>query len=458
MKTKSSKSAINSTSFNCFNCFNEKVINKASDSNLSFELKKIETDIKIDIYGMPENIIPYRLAHNRFVPEKVYLKMVKNTAFNAIELNALHILFDSAIPGNVSLELSQLHAYSAIISSQLANPEKWANYPILDKLHLTVNITRQEMNALIVDATVIAAKAGFYLIAKPPKRKENQYHEKVLTFCSKERKDAKIYFFLGDNAKSREFPANLLRIEVNPARHSHAEFKCFFLALKQSGNIKQYKQKMKKANVTQNDLAIDLLFCPIVVLIVDKSNIKDKYSNHSKHDVKNCTLVQTVTIGNIERSYTTLYSKTEKIIEARMDNKKSSLPLLLNGDCNPIPVGRTEHSKRIQQDGGKLMMKDLDKKSNQSLVKSLRVYRPELLATVHETQQAQVLKDGYMVTMKQHDEAVFACREDFLKPFQMYINNKAFQKMQARILRKAKNYIINPDKKPVTVSKTATEI
>jgi hypothetical protein len=49
--------------------------------------------------------------------------------------------------------------------------------------------------------------------------------------------------------------------------------------------------------------------------------------------------------------------------------------------------------------------------------------------------------------MKQHDEAVFACREDFLKPFQMYINNEAFQKMQARILRNAKNYIINPDNK-----------
>jgi hypothetical protein len=451
MKTNTYKSAINSTSFDCFS---EKVISKAINSNLSSELK----DIKIDIYGMPINIIPYRLEHNRFVPEKVYLRMVKNTAFNAIEFNALTLTVNSAVPGNVSLELSQLHAYSAIISSQLASPEKWANHPILDKLHFTVKITRQEIDALIIDAKVIAAKAGFYLIAKPPKRKKNQYHETVLTFCSKEHKDAKIYFFLGDNAESRKFPVNLLRIEVNPARHSHTEFKCFFLALKQSGSITKYKQKMKYANVTRNDLAIDLLCCPLVMLIADKSSIKQNYSNHSKHDVKNCTHVQTVTIGNTERSYTTLYSKTEKILEARMKNKKSSLPLLLNGDLNPILVGRTEHKKRKQQDGGKLVMKDLDKKSNQNLVKSLRVYRPELLATVHENQQAQVLKDGYMVAMKKHDEAAFACREDFLKPFQMYINNEAFEKMQARILKKAKNYIIYPDKKPVTVSKTVTEI
>lgn len=439
MKNESSISDINST---IVTSSNEKVINKASNTSLESNIN----DIELDIYDIPKSIIPYRLAHNRFVPEKVYLNMVENKAFNAIELSALHTIFDSAVPGCVSLELSQLHAYSTIISSQLASPEKWANHPILDKLHFTVNITRKEMKALKVNAKAIAEKAGFYLISKPPKRKKNQYHETVVTFCSKEHKNAKIYFFLGDNAESRKHPVNILRIEVNPARHSYTEFKCFFLALKQSGSIKKYTRKMKNANVTRHDLAIDILFCPLVTLIADKASIKENYSNHSKHNEKNYTHVQTVTIGNSERSNTILYSKTEKILEAREKNKKSSLSLILNGDSNPISVNRIEQKSRKQQEGKKPVMEDLDKKSNQNLFKSLCIYRPELLATVHEDQQAQVLRDGYMVAMKKHDKAAFVCRENFLKPFQMYINYEAFHKMQKRILKNAKNYIICPDK------------
>jgi hypothetical protein len=268
----------------------------------------------------------------------------------------------------------------------------------------------------------------------------------VLTFCSKEHNDAKIYLFLGDNAKSRENPINLLRIELNPARHSHTELKRFFSALKQSKCLKNYASKMKMAKVTHRDLAIDLLFCPMPVLIADKSNVKDKYSNHSSHKQKGSSQVQTVYIGDKERSNICIYAKSEKIMEARMKGKNLDLPLLVNSDTNPISVGRIESCQKKQQDGGTLRLKDLAQKANLNLFKSFRVYRPELLRTIPEDVMTRVIRDGYMVAMKKYNAAAFSVRNKFLQQFQMYINEDAFKKLQKQILKKAKRCIIYPDK------------
>lgn len=439
MKVRESNKAINSTSFNRFN--------KNKISNVCKSLLAPESsDIELEIDNIQSALLSYSMGHNRFVPEKMYQKMVKDTAFNSLELEALQILYYSAMPGAVDLTQAKLNAYATIIASQLASPEKWAKYPVLDKLHITVDITRDELKTLLKKAQSIATKARFKLIKNPPKRQNGQFHETVLTFCSKEHDDAKIYLFLGDNAKSRENPINLLRIELNPARHSHTELKCFFSALKQSKCIKNYASKMKMAKVTHRDLAIDLLFCPMPVLIADKSNVKDKYSNHSFHKQKGCDQVQTINIGDKERSHTCMYAKSEKIMEARTKGKNLALPLLVNSDTNPITVSRIEQCQKKQQDGGTLRLIDLDKKANLNLFKSFRVYRPELLRTVTEDMITQVIRDGYMVAMKKKSAAAFSVRNRFLQQFQMYINEDAFKKLQKQILKKAKRYIIYPDK------------
>lgn len=436
MKVRKSNKAINST---IFNRLNESKVSKECKSNLA------STDIDIDIDDIQAGIIRYRLGHNRFVPEKVYHKMVKNTAFNNLELAALQTLYFSAVPGAINLNEEQLHAYGIIIASQLANPDKWANYPVLDKLHLTVDITPKELEILLERAQSIATKAGFNLTSKPPKRHNGQFHEAVLTFCSKEHKDAKIYLFLGDYAESRRNPMNLLRIELNPARHSKMELKRFFSVLMQSKCLSDYKSKMESAKVTRRDLAVDLIFCQMPMLIADKSNVSDKYANHSTHKQKGSTLVQTISIGNKDRSNTMIYAKTEKLLEMRTKGKNLELLLMVNSDMNPISVARIEHRQKKQQDGGTLLLRELDKTSSQNLFKSFRVYRPELLRTVPDELQSKVIRDGYMVAMKKHNTAAFLLRDDFLKQFKMYINDKVFMKMQKKILKEVKQCIISPD-------------
>ncbi|MDI5833424.1 hypothetical protein [Shewanella xiamenensis] len=431
------KKPINSTSYNLFN------ENKATDSCKS---NVIPNDFELDINAIQDGLIPYRLEHNRFVPEKVYHTMVQNTAFNNLELAALQTLYFSAVPGVINLNQEQLHAYGIIIASQLANPKKWASYPILDKLHLSVDITPKELEMLLERAQSIATKAGFNLTSKPPKRHNGQFHEAVLTFCSKEHKDAKIYFFLGDYAKSRRNPMNLLRIELNPARHSRMELKRFFSVLKQSKCLSDYKSKMESAKVTRRDLAVDLIFCQMPLLIADKSNVSDKYANHSTHKQKGSTLVQTIIIGDKDRSNTITYAKTEKLLEQRTKRKNLALPFMVNSDMNPISVARIEHRQKKQQDGGTLLLSELDKTSSQNMFKSLRVYRPELLKTVPEELQSKVIRDGYMVAMKKHNTAAFLFRDNFLKQFKMYINDEVFMKMQKKILKEVKQCIISPDK------------
>lgn len=130
MKHKSSKSIINSTM-----------------SNSSKYLDYTNNDIHISDNYL-EAIPQYRVSHNAFVSKSMHLRLAEHTALNVMDTKALKYALQHATVGNVTDSTKGLHHQSILLASQLANPQAWACYPIIDKLHITVDVAKDEMKEL----------------------------------------------------------------------------------------------------------------------------------------------------------------------------------------------------------------------------------------------------------------------------------------------------------------------
>jgi len=411
-------------------------------SNTSMYLASTSKDVIITILIYLESIVLYRAAHNKFVPKAQHSKVIKQAPLNIADTKALKYALKNATTGNVLTSAKGLYFNDELLSMQLAAPKKTACYPIPDKLQFTVSITEKEAEALLKHYKDIFRGSSFLATKTQPKRKQRQYYKEARKFSLKRDSSAVIYMFLGDNAE-RQTKHNLLIIDCIPARFTRKELNEFFYLLMSSKLIRNYKAKMRQANVTRCDIAIDLLCIPTPLAIIDKPRVA-KFSNHSKHAEKNLPYVQSIYISEPSDSHNIVYSKTEKLIELPNAKTTKRLPILLNEENNPLSVTRFEHSYQPQQSGTSLCLKDLHTMSD--LFKSVEVYGSGVLRTLNEDQLQQALKDGFIVSLKnEYHEAAFKARTDALKRYSLYINRDEFKAMQQDVLRKLKKCIISPE-------------
>jgi hypothetical protein len=405
-------------------------------------LSNSNNDINITIDNYLEAIIQYRVSHNKFVSKSMHQHITENTALNVMDTKALIYALTHATVGNVTDSTKGLYFQSLLLASQLANPQAWAGYPIIDKLHITVDVAEEEIDNLYRQSPAIFKDSQFQYSKTKPKRQNGQFYCDVLTFSLKTDKTAQIRLFFGDYAKKRKIEHNKLRIEFIPARFTPCEINDFFDSLKQSKCIKDYKAKMQKAKVTRCDIAIDLLCIPTPLVIVDKPKVKH-FSNHSQHEHKEMRFVQTMYICKQLDSHIVVYSKPEKLLELPANKTKYRLPILINDNGNPLAVTRYEYVYRPQQSGSTLLLQDLHKMSH--LFKSVEIYNPNVLSNLNETERELALRDGLMVYMKkEYEEAAFIARSEMLQRHAMHINRSAFKSMQEKVLRKLRKCIISP--------------
>jgi hypothetical protein len=410
-------------------------------SNTSKYLLSISKDIIITMLIYLESIVLYRAAHNKFVHKAQHAKVIKQEPLNIADIKALKYALKNATTGNILTSTKALYFNDVVLSMQLSAPKKTACYPIPDKLHITVPITKKEADAICKHYKDICRGSSFLATKTKPKRKLHQYYKEARKFSLKCDSSAVIYMFIGDHAE-RQTKHNQLRIEFIPARFSRKQLNEFFYLLMDSKLIKNYKTKMKQSNVTRCDIAIDLLCIPTPLTIIDKPRV-GKFSNHSKHEEKNLCHVQSMYIGDPQDSHNIIYSKTEKLIEQPNTKTTKRLPILLNEDNEPLSVTRFELSYQPQQSGTKFHLNDLHTMSD--LFKSVEVYGAGVLLTLNEEQLQQALKDGFIVSVKnEYHEAVFKARTDALKRYSLYINRDEFKAMQQDVLRKLKKCITSP--------------
>ncbi|MGI2093342.1 hypothetical protein ACRN96_12080 [Shewanella oncorhynchi] len=419
----------------------------AINSTMSNSYKYLDNsnnDIHITIDNYLEAVIQYRVSHNKFVSKAMHQRLAEHTALNVMDTKALKYALQRATVGTVTDSIKGLHLQSRLLESQLANPQAWACYPIIDKLHITVDVAKDEIDDLYSQSPSIFENSQFKCSKTKPKRQKGQFYRDVLTFSLKTDKTAQIRMFFGDYAKDRTTKHNKLRIEFIPARFTPEQIKVFFRLIKRSKCINNYEKCMKKANVTRCDVAIDLLCIPTPLVIVDKPKVKH-FSNHKDHALKNMRFVQTMYICQQKKSHIIVYSKPEKLLEMSSKKAKDRLPMLINKDGNPLAVTRFENVYRTQQSGGALLLQNLHKMS--LLFKSVEIYRPDILGNLDEAERKLALRDGLMVYFKKKlDKAAFKARIDMLQRHAMFINRKAFKSMQDEVLQILQDCIILPSK------------
>lgn len=419
----------------------------AINSTMSNSYKYLDNsnnDIHITIDNYLEAAIQYRVSHNKFVSKAMHQRLAEHTALNVMDTKALKYALQHATVGAVTDSIKGLHLQSRLLESQLANPQAWACYPIIDKLHITVDVAKDEIDDLYSQSPSIFENSQFKCSKTKPKRQKGQFYRDVLTFSLKTDKTAQIRMFFGDYAKDRKTKHNKLRIEFIPARFTPKQISEFFYQLKRSKCIKDYKTKMKGANVTQCDITIDFLCVPTPLVIVDKPKAKN-FDNHSEHENKGMRFVQTMYICNQNDSHIVVYSKPEKLLEMSSKKAKDRLPMLINEDGNPLEVTRFENVYRPQQSGSTRLLQNLHKMS--LLFKSVEIYRPDILGNLDEAEHKLALRDGLMVYFKKKlDEAAFMARIDMLQRHAMFINRKAFKSMQDEVLQILQDCIILPSK------------
>lgn len=410
--------------------------------NSSKYLDHTNNDIHITTDNTLEAIIQYRLSHNKLVSKSMHQRLAEHTALNVMDTKALKYALQHATVGNVTDSTKGLHFQSLLLGSQLANPQAWGCYPIIDKLHVTAGVTEDEMNDLYSQSQSIFENSQFKCSKTKPKRQKGQFYSDVLTLSLKTDKTAQIRIFFGDNAKHRSTNHNKLRFELIPARFTPEQISVIFYLLRQSKCIKDYKTKMQNAKVTRCDVAIDLLCVSTPLVIVDKPKVKH-FSNHSQHEHKKMRFVQTMYICKQGDSHIVVYSKSEKLLELSHKQAKNRLSMLINEDGNPLSTTRYENVYRPQQSGSTLLLKDLHKLSN--LFKSVEIYRPDILSNLDEVDRKLALRNGFMVYLKNgYDETAFIARSEMLMRHAMFINRKAFKSMQEKVLRKLRKCIISP--------------
>jgi hypothetical protein len=400
-------------------------------------------DIHITIDNFLEAIIQYRFRHNKFVSEPMYQHLTEHTALNVMDTKALIHALTHATVGNVINSTKGLYFQSLLLASQLANPQAWASYPIIDKLHITVDVTQEEVDDLYLQSPAIFKDSQFQCSKTRPKRQDGQFYTDILTFSLKTDKTAQIRLFFGDNAKQRKIPQNKLAIEFIPSRFKPKEVKDFFRRLKRSNCIKKYKVKMQEANVSRCDVAIDFLFVNTPLVIVDKSKVQN-FSNHRRHEMKNLRFVQTIYICDKCSSHIDVYNKPEKLLELPLKKVNQRVPLLINNEGVPLIVTRFENVYRPQQSGTTLLLNNLGKM--RSLFQSVQIYNPDLLGNFDGIEKELAFRNGVMVYLKNKDNAAFTARREMLQRHTMFINHSAFKSMQEKVLRKLRKCIIFPEK------------
>ena len=261
------------------------------------------------------------------------------------------------------------------------------------------------------------------------------YHDKYQYFAKfKNENGAQIDLYWGLHKKVSEKRPNqrLLKLTVNPARHSRVELEFFFSWLR-SVLGDSAKTLLKKANVTRIDIALDIPGVKIQHLLIDRPGVSKRgYTNKSD----DCTTVGTQKFGAPDSSCSHAYDKMKKLSEKGPEH----IPLLLLNHEEMLfyPISRAERVHR-PADTTAIALRDIE--DAPFFLKSTEFYSPSLLNLLTEQQKSLVKKYGFSYWLHEIDKnSTF--NANTLTVCKLTINEKQLKILQRRHLMQLKKIII----------------
>lgn len=382
-----------------------------------------------------ENMAYFSAATNKLNSTDWYMQVINNTNCELMVKSETKNWFSHKPDSQAvrQFKLSRLHSFLTLF---FTNPLAFGSSPFVDMLYLTIDVNEDELKEL--KASHLKQLPECLNLIKQGKAevlanyKDVYQRFSMLSFG----RDDKILLLWGlhPEVAAKRSDQNLLKITLNPARHTESELQTFFCWLKNAIG-KNAKSKLLNSNVTRLDIALDIVGLHLPELLVDQTACReyDYFLNESADE----EVVGTQRIGSPETSHLRAYNKLQKLI----DQGPWDIPLLSFSKVpfQPIQISRLERVRKPHDSGG-LKLKNLVFGS-QYFLKGTKVYCPRLLLKLTEDQQKLVRKYGFMYWYTNHNGASVISAQE-LQAHEIRINHSLLEQAQEQALKHLKKLIL----------------
>ena len=382
-----------------------------------------------------ENMAYYSASTNKLNNIDWYMQTISNTNSELMVKTETKNWFSHKPDSQAvsQFKLSRLHSFLTLFFS---NPLAFGSSPFVDMLYLTIDVNEDELKAL--KASHLKQLPECLSLIKQGKAEVLANYKDVykrfamLSFG----RDDKILLLWGlhPEVAAKRSDQNLLKITLNPARHTESELQALFRWLKKAIG-KNAKRKLLNSNVTRLDIALDIVGLHLPELLVDQTACTeyDYFLNESADE----EVVGTQRIGSPQTSHLRAYNKLQKLI----DEGPRDIPLLSFKEVpfQPIQISRLERVRKPHDSGGLKLIQLVY--CLPYFLKGTKVYCPRLLLKLTEEQQKLVRKYGFMYWYTNHNGAsVISVQE--LQANEILINHSLLELAQKQALKHLKKLIL----------------
>lgn len=327
---------------------------------------------------------------------------------------------------------SDLVALDSYLNAYMQDPTAFGACPIVDMLHLTLDISDRVV-AKLRTAIKSAPKKYFTVVTTGDTKQLKHNHEayeRYALFKNHLGEYITLYWGMRPEIRQKRTKHRLGKLSFNPARFTRKELKSFFHWLK--GVIGSKGQKViKTANVTRVDIALDLIGVPANALLLDQPNSSDmtivlNRIRHSHFISREHLALGTMSIGPSNSSKTTVYDKALKLFHSGPNH----IPLIWQERL--LNISRIER-KHNPADHRPYNLSELALKTP-FFLKGTVLYRPLLLSQLDDGQLADVKKVNFTYWLR-HGDGVKKLGIDLLESFLIQLNTPYMKDLQRKELR-----------------------
>ncbi|MFB2659835.1 MULTISPECIES: hypothetical protein [Shewanella] len=340
-------------------------------------------------------------------------------------------------PSNKRLNHFQLLKLERYLSAILMNPLKYGAIPFVDMLYLTIDAPEAVVSTLSRAVKSIPIE-HFKLYKTGSTKVLKNYKDAYQRFAMFENHQSSlITIYWGLHPKVREVrpTQRLVKISLNPARHSPAEITAFFAWFKSLlGDDSQ--QIMEVANVTRLDIAMDLIGVPLPYLLIDRPNITIRDFCPNKKD--KAQRVGTQKFGCPKSTCFHAYDKVRKYL----DVGPFFVDLLVYDTAKKryLPISRTE---RVFRPADTVPISLGQLQNSPYFLKGTVFYHPMILMFLNEKQLNKVIKYGFSFWYHMNSEKRGTLRQFLRKHWMLEVNDEQLQSAQTAALIRLKRLILD---------------
>jgi hypothetical protein len=340
-------------------------------------------------------------------------------------------------PSNELLNHFQLLELGRYLSAILMNPLEYGAIPFVDMLYLTIDVPESVVSTLSMAMKSVPTE-HFKLYKTGPVKYLKDSKEVYQSFAMFENQMSSkiiVYWGIHQGVRAKRPKQRLVKISLNPARHSPAEITAFFEWFKSLlGDDAQHI--MEVANVTRLDIAMDLIGVPLPYLLVDRTNIKLR-SYYLNEKAKKSRLGMG-RFGSPKSNKSYVYDKLRKYLDLGPFNVD-----LLVYDAEKkyyVPISRLERVFKFADSRNHISLAQLEKAPY--FLKSTVFYNPMILMFLNATQRDRVEKYGFSYWYHMINWKRWKLGRLLLEYRTLEVNDKQLKLLQVAALIRLKKLIL----------------